>query len=692
VGPSDSVETLRGAGPKVRAALARHGISTIADLLWLLPAAYDDLRDPWSVARAVREAPSRARAVVKGRVRSARYVFGRGRRATRVELEDRDTPADRLVCFWFFAAKGILDLAQKDRDVVAVGRLSVPSRGGGALMTHPDIIGSESPDELVRPRYPYSGIPAGRHRALVAAALERPVAAIDPVPPDIAGREGLGETVDIAALHRPRGLPDPVTARRARERLAWAESFSRAWIRTERDGTRTRARKLPEAASVRARVESAFGFSLTPGQRQAAIEIGADLAREEPMRRLLVGDVGCGKTAVVALAIAQVVAGGGQALVLAPTTILAEQYSGTFASLAGAMQARVETITGAASAAERRSLEARVGRGEVDVVVGTHLLQDAEFVAPRLALVVVDEQQRLGVLQRLTLSGKGTEFRPHLLTVSATPIPRTLALALRGEISTSEIRDLPAGRRPVATELVGRDRFDDVVIPSLEVTLSRGEAALCVCPRIEADPDEDGGASATETFARLRERFGDRVVLGHGKLPEKDLFRSMERLRSGDAGILVGTTIVEVGLDLPRATLMVVDGAERFGLSQLHQLRGRVGRSDVPSRCLLIHDSPLTPQAAERLEALVRLNSGAEIARADLELRGAGDLGGVRQSGDSGLLYLDGFFESGWLERIPEQVARLRSNDPKLERPEHALLRLFVERLPSRLSVREEAG
>ena len=181
-------------------------------------------------------------------------------------------------------------------------------------------------------------------------------------------------------------------------------------------------------------------------------------------------------------------------------------------------------------------------------------------------------------------------------------------------------------------------------------------------------------------------------MLGHGKLPEKDLFRSLERLRSGDAGILVGTTIVEVGLDLPNATLMVVDGAERFGLSQLHQLRGRVGRSSVASSCLLVHDSPLSPLAAERLGALVRLHTGTEIARADLELRGAGDLGGVRQSGDSGLLYLDGFFDSDWLERIPEHVARLRSEDPKLERPEHALLRLFVDRLPARLSVREEAG
>jgi len=263
---------------------------------------------------------------------------------------------------------------------------------------------------------------------------------------------------------------------------------------------------------------------------------------------------------------------------------------------------------------------------------------------------------------------------------------------LRGEIATSELDELPAGRKPVVTELVPRPLFDDRVVPAIERSVAAGGAVLCVCPRIGGDDEDEAGPSAVETFDALRRAFGDRVVLGHGDMRPKAVAESVERLRRGDAAILVGTTIVEVGLDVPRATLMVVDGAEYFGLAQLHQLRGRVGRSERAAECLLVHDEPLGVTARERLDALASLRSGRDVARRDLELRGSGDLGGVRQSGESGFFDLVGFSDADWLGRIPNHVARLRAEDPDLSRPERAGLRLFVEHFPARATVREEAG
>lgn len=625
-------------------------------------------------------------------MRSARYVFGRGRRSTRVEIEDADSSGARLVCFWFFAAKGIVDAAKPGTDVVVVGRLSVPARGGGAMMAHPDLIPSSSSD-VVRARYPYVGVGPGTHRALVERALEVAFG-LDPVPEGVARGESFDASFPLADLHRPPAGPDRAALHRAHERLAWAEAFSHAWIRagSERAPGSMNAVALPESPPVVERVEAELGFSLTAGQRRAAREIAADLAREAPMRRLLLGEVGSGKTAVVLLAIAQTVAAGARALVLAPTTVLADQYRGALEPLVRAIGARLAVVTSAATAAERRSVEERAARGDLDVVVGTHWLVDDRFALPALGLVVIDEQQRLGVLQRLALSAKGERHRPHLLTVSATPIPRTLALALRGEIATSELDELPPGRCPVATELVPRPKFEERVVPAIERAVAAGDAVLCVCPRIGDDEDESTGPSVGDTFRALRRAFGDRVVVGHGGMPAKELSKNVERLRRGDAAIFVGTTIVEVGLDIPRATLMVIDGAEYFGLAQLHQLRGRVGRSERAASCLLVHDEPLAPPARQRFDALVRLRSGRDVARRDLELRGAGDLGGVRQSGDRGLSELEMFQDSDWLRRIPDHVARLRIDDPDLSRPEHAALRLFVERFPARTAVREEAG
>jgi ATP-dependent DNA helicase RecG len=456
---------------------------------------------------------------------------------------------------------------------------------------------------------------------------------------------------------------------------------------------------LPADRATQARLRAELGFALTKGQERAIAAVAKDLASTSPMRRLLLGDVGTGKTAVALAAAAQCVSAGAQVAILAPTTVLAEQYMDAVAPLARATKARVALVAAGVPAAQRRRLEASLARGDLDVAIGTHALLREGVTFAKLGLVIVDEQHRLGVAQRLALVGKaGAESRPHLLTLSATPIPRTLALALRGELRTSELDERPKGRPPVKTELRARSAWDDVVRDVRDV-VAREERAFVVAPRIEDSADDeddeaDTGAAAVALAESLAKTLAPaRVALVHGALSADDKRRAMRAFRAGDAQVLVGTTVVEVGVDVPEATLMVVDGAERFGLAQLHQLRGRVGRGDRPGRCVLVHAERLDDRARARLEAIARLDRGIDVARADLELRGAGDLGGTRQSGvEEELLYLDPNEPPAWLARIEDDARALLARDPRLEAPEHRALALMVKRLAVAMAVREEAG
>jgi ATP-dependent DNA helicase RecG len=326
------------------------------------------------------------------------------------------------------------------------------------------------------------------------------------------------------------------------------------------------------------------------------------------------------------------------------------------------------------------------------VAIGTHALLQQGVAFARLGLVVVDEQQRLGVAQRLTLVRKGEGTRPHLLSLSATPIPRTLALALRGELATSVLDERPPGRGPVATELCPRARLD-AVLEEVRATVARRERVFFVCPRIEDDDEEEAiGAQARGEHLR-RELAPVSVVVVHAAMPVEERARAMRAFRRGEALVLVGTTVVEVGIDVPEATLMVVDGAERFGLAQLHQLRGRVGRGARPGRCLLVHDEPLLDLACRRLETLARTSDGVEIARADLALRGPGDLGGTRQSGMvADFTWLDPSDPPRWIERVEADAGAILARDPTLAAPEHRALALAVRRFAVAIAVREEAG
>jgi ATP-dependent DNA helicase RecG len=697
----DPVERADGLGPAAREKLAARGVTFVADLVWTLPSAWDDLRDPVGVRGALERARASdaslappPRQCVRGIVKSASFVSMRGRRAVRVVLSD-ESGAASLDAWWFYAAHGVLALARPGARCLLLGRL-VRREGKRATMAHPDLLRDEEKSRGVRARYPTLGVAPGIVRRAIQDAVARTAPLPDPVPLGIATREGMPAAEPLLrTVHgsQPAAAPDAARERLA-ERLAWVEAFTRVWQRILAEAQWTQGGGAPVLArnpDARARFEKSLGFALTAAQKRAIDDIESDLARPSPMRRLLLGDVGTGKTAVALAAAAQCIAAGHQCALLAPTAVLAEQYVDASEPLVRGLGVRAVRLFSGLRAAEREGALASIASGEAQLVLGTHALLEASVTFARLGLVVVDEQQRLGVAQRLKLVQKGVRARPHLLSLSATPIPRTLALALRGELATSVLDERPRGRAPVATEIRSRAAIA-AVFAEIRSACSMRERVFVVCPRIEDDDDEARGVEALAAIL-ARDAGPSRVALLHGALPLAERARAMRAFRRGDAQILVATTVVEVGVDVPEATLMVVDGAERFGLAQLHQLRGRVGRGERPGRCVLIHDEPLGEPARRRLEALARIADGAAIARVDLELRGAGDLGGTRQSGIAeDFSWLDPVAPPGWLERVDGDARALLARDPRLEAPEHRALALAVRRFAVQLAVREEAG
>jgi ATP-dependent DNA helicase RecG len=697
----DPIERVDGVGPTSREKLATHGVSVVADLAWTVPVAWDDLRVRLGVAEAVERAraceaalESPPRVCVRGRVRSATLVPMRGRRVVRVIVVDEGGKTT-LDAWWFYAAHGILAIARPATSCLFVGR--VRNRDGkGAMMAHPDVLRDDTSVPAVRARYPALGVAPGILRRAIGDAIERTSPLPDPVPGAIASREGMPAVEPLLrSIHGFGADAQPEAARYAvAERLGWVEAFTRVWQRilAEAEWGGGGAPVLRQDATVKPRLVESLGFALTAAQDRAIDAVARDLAAKFPMRRLLLGDVGTGKTAVALAAAGQCVAAGFQCAVLLPTGVLAEQYVDAAEPLVRALGVKLARVTSGMRAAERRAALASIRSGEAQVALGTHALLEEDVRFARLGLVIVDEQQRLGVAQRLKLVRKGEGSRPHLLSLSATPIPRSLALALRGELATSVLDERPRGRLPVTTELRARAGVDDVLLPARSAC-DLGERVFVVCPTIDDDPDEEG-LGVTARAARLSRDLGpERVVAVHGAMPAAERARAMRSFRTGEARVIVGTTVIEVGIDVPEATLMVVDGAERFGLAQLHQLRGRVGRGDRPGHCILLYNDPLSDLARRRLETLASTTDGAEIARADLALRGAGDLGGTRQSGIAeDFVWLDPADPPRWLERIEADARALLAKDATLTAPEHRALALAVRRFAVQIAVREEAG
>jgi ATP-dependent DNA helicase RecG len=744
VGPDHQLQVLPGLGPKTARALAEEGITTVSDLFWALPARYDDWSQPLSVGAFVESLVSEAgelapgaptgRVCLRAVVVSATLVPMRAMRSVRVVLADADAADSAaepsasarkrtVVAQWFYAAHGVLALARPGTLVRLLGRALPPGEKGkpGAKVVrfiHPEIVREED-SVPTRARYARAGVTDAAMRKAIAATFAALQDVGDPVPAAIAAREGMLPARSLLlAVHGDEGAlaapPDEEIRRAVRERLAWAETFAsvRDRLQAGAGGAGGAARALPKQRAALTRLKTELGFPFTGEQLQAIKEIEADLTRTQPMRRLLFGDVGTGKTAVAMAAIAQCTAAGAQAAVLAPTGVLAEQYLEALAPLARATGSPIALLTGDTPAPQRARLLRGVAEGSLKILVGTHALLGEGVAFAGLALVVVDEQHRLGVAQRLALVRKG-KVVPHLLTLSATPIPRTLSLALRGELATSRLLERPRGRPDVQT-IVRTSAELGQTLADMRAAIARGERCFFVTPRIgrtgraggrgdEEEPEEDEDEldlpSAVDRFRDLDEVLAQppgkpgRVRLLHGRLPPAEKSGAMRDFRSGAVDVLVATTVIEVGVDVPEATMMIVEGAERFGLAQLHQLRGRVGRGDRPSVCILHASKPLDARSRARLDAMTLHSRGIDLAQVDLALRGAGDLGGTRQSGaEETLLWLDPETPPAWLERLAADAEQILQRDPRLAASEHEGLRRRIVAMERRKSPQIEGA
>jgi len=439
---------------------------------------------------------------------------------------------------------------------------------------------------------------------------------------------------------------------------------------------RRRGRRWAIPEEALAGIIEALPYPLTASQAKAVKEIAADLADERAMIRLLQGDVGSGKTLVALVAMAIVSRAGGQAALMAPTDLLARQHFETIRPLAEALSLSPVFLSGKDRLSVRDAATAGLEAGTADIAVGTHALFQGGVAFKNLGLVVIDEQHRFGVHQRLALSAKGSGAAPDMLVMTATPIPRTLVLSYFGDMDLSALTEKPAGRKPIDTRTVSLDRLGDVV-DRIAAAADRGEKSYWVCPLV-AESEALDVAAAEERAATLRARLGDRVALVHGRMSPQDKESAMEAFRSGAASVLVATTVIEVGVDVPDATIIVVEHAERFGLAQLHQLRGRVGRGDRPSVCLLLYRPPLGEAARARLSILRETEDGFRIAEEDLKLRGEGDVLGARQSGMPGFRIARADADADLLRTARDDARLFLSQDPKLTSERAAALRLLL--------------
>ena len=614
-------ESLEGVGPKLRKPLEKLGLTRVKDLAYHLPDRFVQRR----TVTHLDEADVGEQIVVALTVTDQRSSAGRG--PFRVLTQDAQGNVCTLTYFGraSYTAKKLLPVGETRW---IAGRLD--QYGQALQIVHPDHVEADSSallGKLNEPVYPLAeGLTQPRVASLAAQALERLPELPEWIEPGLFGK--MQWPTWREALH----LAHRDTHPGARDRLAYdellANSLALMLVKSANRARRGQALK----GDGRLRDLLALPFPLTGAQQRTIREIEGDLAQEAPMLRLLQGDVGAGKTVVALEAMLIAVEAGTQAAMLAPTEILARQHYETLRKLAAPTGVRVALLTGRDKGKARESTLMGLLDGSIDLVVGTHAIFQDTVAYRNLALVVIDEQHRFGVGQRLMLAQKG-KVAPHCLAMTATPIPRTLTLAQYGEMDVSRLDELPPGRQPIDTRVVAQERLGDVVA-AIQRHIATGQQAYWVCPMVR-ESETDDLAAAEARHAALREYFGDTVVLVHGQLRPEAKDDAMERFARGEAKLLVATTVIEVGVDVPNATLMVIEQAERFGLAQLHQLRGRVGRGSEKSVCLLLRGEQLSETGKERLALMRETQDGFRLAEEDLRLRGGGELLGTRQSGDT---------------------------------------------------------
>jgi ATP-dependent DNA helicase RecG len=677
------VTSLAGVGPKVAAALNRllgdgERPARVIDLLFHLPYAAVSRTVKGSIA----EAPVGETVTLLVTVAAHRpSPPGRSRAPYRVLVEDESGDVT-LVFFHAPRARMETMLPVGSRRLVS-GRIEMWD--GRRQMVHPDRVLDERAAAEMPGVEPVYGSTEGITSRLIGRYASEALRRLPELPEwqDAAfvkrgGFPPFKEAVE--ALHRPAEAETddggPEAQSPPRRRLAYDELLASQLTLAL---LRARARRNPGRVNagtggLAEKIVTALPFPLTGAQRRAVSEIRHDLASCQRMLRLLQGDVGAGKTLVAVLAMADAVEAGRQATLIAPTEILARQHAERIAALAEPAGLRVALLTGRDRGGERRSVRADLAEGRVDIAVGTHALFQAEISFRDLGLAVVDEQHRFGVHQRLALGAKGEAV--DLLVMTATPIPRTLALTAFGDMDISVLDEKPPGRRPITTRLVSADRLDEVV-DAVGRALAAGDLVYWVCPLV-AESETLDLAAAEERFAHLSSVFGGAVGLVHGRMRGPDKDAAMAAFARGDIKILVSTTVIEVGVDVSRATVMVVEHAERFGLAQLHQLRGRIGRGERPSTCLLMFKRPLGETAKARLETMRRTEDGFEIAEEDLRLRGEGELLGTRQSGLPGFRLARLELDGDLLAAARDDARLIVERDPELTGERGRALRLLL--------------
>ncbi len=633
------IAELHGVGSRMAARLARLGIHTVQDALFHLPSRYQDRTrvQPIGSLRTGDEV------VIVGEITHTRLRYGRRRSLLSTV---RDGTGSITLRFFHFSAAQQAGL-ETGRRVRCYGEAR---RGTSSLeMVHPEyrlMEPGETPvlDSTLTPVYPTT---EGLHQLRLRRITDQALELLDRQPPAELLPEPLLETLGLPTLldalrvvHRP---PPETSSRElavgthpAQQRLAFEELLAHHLsLRMLRSRVQSHsAPALRSGGHLRQRLLDSLPFRLTGAQHRVGEEVGADLGKPCPMQRLIQGDVGSGKTVVAALAALQAIEAGYQVAVMAPTELLAEQHLRTFSQWFEPLAVPVLWLSGRLGPRQRRMQLARIREAGASLVVGTHALFQQEVAFARLALVIIDEQHRFGVHQRLALRDKGQRDgnHPHQLIMTATPIPRTLTMTVYADLDTSVIDQLPPGREPVETVVVPDSRREEV-IERLRTACAAGRQAYWVCTLID-ESEALQAQAASETAARLRETLPEQVVgLVHGRMKPGEKEATMDAFKSGSINLLVATTVVEVGVDVPRASLMVIENAERLGLAQLHQLRGRVGRGVDKSSCLLMYHGPLTKQARARLAVLRDSNDGFAIAQRDLELRGPGEVLGTRQTG-----------------------------------------------------------
>ncbi len=675
------VTSLSGVGPKqdklFRYLLDRAETPRLVDLLLHLPTSVIDRRARPTIAEAVpggvvtlEVTIDRHRPAPPGRSKAPHLVYA------------SDETGD--VVLTYFRAKPdyiekLLPVGEK-RYVSGTAQMF----DGTLQIVHPDrVVDEEGLAKLpqIDAVYPLTeGLAIGSIRRAMVQALQKLPALPEWISPEVLRRCSFPPITEaLHRVHEPQELTDILPQNPFWSRLAFDEllagQLALALVRAQL--RRPAGVRNAGDGHLRHKIIDALPYALTTSQQEAAKAIASDLNQPIRMLRLLQGDVGSGKTVVALLAAAAVAETGKQAALMAPTEILARQHIKTIAPLAERAGMRVAILTGREKGKERRDIIARLADGEIDLLVGTHALIQDDVIFKALALAVVDEQHRFGVRERLALTEKGEAV--DVLVLSATPIPRTLVLTYFGDMDISELREKPAGRQPIDTRAVAKSRLREVV-DGLDRALESGKRAYWICPLVEESEAEghDHLTNATKRFETLQKRFGDRVGLVHGQMKGTDKDRVMAQFASGEIQLLVATTVVEVGVDVPAASIMVIENAERFGLAQLHQLRGRIGRGSEASTCILLYHEPLTEISGARLKVIRETTDGFRIAEEDLRLRGEGEVLGTRQSGLPGYRIARPEIHAQLITQARDEALRIMQDDPKLKGERGEALRCLL--------------